>query len=86
MRVRIFIKCEFKIVKRLCKFEDFFFQAEDGIRDTSVTGVQTCALPIWKAIAAPRSKSVILSPLITTKVSSNSSSTFLTQPDRKSVV
>src|SRR5437764_13353745 len=23
----------------------FFFQAEDGIRDTSVTGVQTCALP-----------------------------------------
>src|SRR5437762_9706739 len=28
------------------KFIDFFFQAEDGIRDTSVTGVQTCALPI----------------------------------------
>src|SRR6266849_5150240 len=25
----------------------FFFQAEDGIRDTLVTGVQTCALPIW---------------------------------------
>ena len=24
----------------------FFFQAEDGIRDTAVTGVQTCALPI----------------------------------------
>src|SRR5437762_795113 len=24
----------------------FFFQAEDGIRDTSVTGVQTCALPV----------------------------------------
>src|SRR5437879_13415885 len=24
----------------------FFFQAEDGIRDTSVTGVKTCALPI----------------------------------------
>src|ERR1019366_3756403 len=24
-----------------------FFQAEDGIRDWSVTGVQTCALPIW---------------------------------------
>src|SRR5690625_5653071 len=29
----------------------FFFQAEDGIRDGHVTGVQTCALPIW---AAPR--------------------------------
>ena len=26
----------------------FFFQAEDGIRDWSVTGVQTCALPISK--------------------------------------
>src|SRR5260370_1087042 len=27
----------------------FFFQAEDGIRDSSVTGVQTCALPIYIA-------------------------------------
>src|SRR2546422_6096310 len=25
----------------------FFFQAEDGIRDVAVTGVQTCALPIF---------------------------------------
>src|SRR5438046_8395239 len=30
----------------------FFFQAEDGIRDWSVTGVQTCALPIF--ISPPR--------------------------------
>src|SRR5260370_42253947 len=28
----------------------FFFQAEDGIRDSSVTGVQTCALPISAGI------------------------------------
>src|SRR5689334_24166312 len=34
------------IVIYLCLF--FFFQAEDGIRDGTVTGVQTCALPIWK--------------------------------------
>src|SRR5205807_4530432 len=27
----------------------FFFQAEDGIRDYKVTGVQTCALPIFMA-------------------------------------
>src|SRR3989449_6715451 len=27
----------------------FFFQAEDGIRDVAVTGVQTCALPICRA-------------------------------------
>src|SRR6266536_5992644 len=34
----------------------FFFQAEDGIRDPLVTGVQTCALPIW-ADCAPSSTS-----------------------------
>src|SRR5699024_11888390 len=28
-----------------------FFQAEDGIRDRNVTGVQTCALPILQAMA-----------------------------------
>src|SRR5256885_2962390 len=28
----------------------FFFQAEDGIRDYKVTGVQTCALPIYRQI------------------------------------
>src|SRR5690625_7907157 len=31
----------------------FFFQAEDGIRDGHVTGVQTCALPIWAMVGAP---------------------------------
>src|SRR5256886_9466545 len=30
----------------------FFFQAEDGIRDLTVTGVQTCALPISLAFQA----------------------------------
>src|SRR5256886_4103469 len=34
-------------VTMLCVF--FFFQAEDGIRDLTVTGVQTCALPIFTA-------------------------------------
>src|SRR5207248_7023886 len=29
----------------------FFFQAEDGIRDRTVTGVQTCALPISEDVA-----------------------------------
>src|SRR2546429_2628338 len=28
----------------------FFFQAEDGIRDVAVTGVQTCALPIFSSV------------------------------------
>src|SRR5689334_23859121 len=32
----------------------FFFQAEDGIRDGTVTGVQTCALPISSKSVRPR--------------------------------
>src|SRR5688572_32203341 len=32
----------------------FFFQAEDGIRDLTVTGVQTCALPILQTIQLAR--------------------------------
>src|SRR5690625_4846562 len=34
----------------------FFFQAEDGIRDGHVTGVQTCALPISPAPGGPRAR------------------------------
>src|SRR3712207_7677121 len=39
------------IVKEIGKLY-FFFQAEDGIRDIGVTGVQTCALPIldWSSV------------------------------------
>src|SRR5207249_8969947 len=40
-------------------FVFFFFQAEDGIRDRNVTGVQTCALPISSFIAA-RSRSPVV--------------------------
>src|SRR5437879_10993320 len=40
----------------------FFFQAEDGIRDTSVTGVQTCALPIFPVPTAS-----IVGPLSATR-------------------
>src|SRR5947209_3926500 len=37
----------------LYPFLFFFFQAEDGIRDIGVTGVQTCALPIWGGLVYP---------------------------------
>src|SRR5699024_209109 len=55
-----------RIVSASC----FFFQAEDGIRDRNVTGVQTCALPIlFQAGASPagqdfaaRTADVIFSP------------------------
>src|SRR5207245_6852332 len=42
---------------QLCGSGVFFFQAEDGIRDATVTGVQTCALPI-SAIRWARSASL----------------------------
>src|SRR5260370_27371341 len=43
----------------------FFFQAEDGIRDSSVTGVQTCALPIslHKRNVLPFQNNYVLAPL-----------------------
>src|SRR5260370_2354847 len=39
-------------------FDFFFFQAEDGIRDSSVTGVQTCALPICPLFQREMSHSI----------------------------
>src|SRR5687767_6429811 len=44
-----------EIAERGKKYNAFFFQAEDGIRDKLVTGVQTCALPISTRGAAARS-------------------------------
>ena len=41
------VECEYGLIVGLVFF---FFQAEDGIRDIGVTGVQTCALPIWKEL------------------------------------
>src|SRR5699024_11466545 len=38
-----------------------FFQAEDGIRDRNVTGVQTCALPIYRTATATAPKEGIVS-------------------------
>src|SRR5437773_6296811 len=37
----------------------FFFQAEDGIRDRDVTGVQTCALPISRLARSARVRAVV---------------------------
>src|SRR6266850_6482280 len=55
------------------RFFFFFFQAEDGIRDYKVTGVQTCALPIyrsddggakWRLLENPMKGSVVWSMAI----------------------
>src|SRR5258708_22864235 len=40
-----------------CEIGVFFFQAEDGIRDDLVTGVQTCALPISSRSSLPPASS-----------------------------
>src|SRR2546425_11177976 len=53
----------------------FFFQAEDGIRDKLVTGVQTCALPIFSKLVVERIRPQSLlrtcSTLNTSAVTSN---------------
>src|SRR5947207_9676487 len=64
----------------------FFFQAEDGIRDHCVTGVQTCALPIW---SMPRACVTVTRWFVTSRGSRLLSwtvpaSTFPGRPDRKS--
>src|SRR2546421_7678520 len=41
----------------------FFFQAEDGIRDLIVTGVQTCALPIYAVYQVPFLAHATLEPM-----------------------
>src|SRR2546430_11489103 len=50
----------------MCRVFFFFFQAEDGIRDLTVTGVQTCALPIWPIREAMTKDRLITAPVGTT--------------------
>src|SRR5690606_39707091 len=54
-------------------FDFFFFQAEDGIRDFHVTGVQTCALPIYTALTI---ESRYFTYLATGQISKNMIGTF----------
>src|SRR6266545_6582590 len=70
----------------------FFFQAEDGIRDKLVTGVQTCALPIWRRLTRPstrrnldvrgRCSSAILPSAGGARLPAGGGSRPLTAPDR----
>src|SRR5688572_32282244 len=59
-------RCSFSLRYVVLFFFFFFFQAEDGIRDLTVTGVQTCALPIYSSVficVHPRSSAVHSSSL-----------------------
>src|SRR2546421_6220752 len=57
--VYVVCTCAFGCVVIVCLFF-FFFQAEDGIRDLIVTGVQTCALPISNTLLSISPKSGIV--------------------------
>src|SRR5260221_10621483 len=66
MQIFFFIQnmeLHFTLSTAFCLFF-FFFQAEDGIRDHCVTGVQTCALPIWAARTQARMSSRIAAPAV----------------------
>src|SRR5207248_8103220 len=56
----------------------FFFQAEDGIRDRTVTGVQTCALPIFRSSWGLRPCAL---PLTTCHECSQLSAVLASRPD-----
>src|SRR5438552_7411674 len=45
--------------KSFVLWHNFFFQAEDGIRDDLVTGVQTCALPIFRQETAEATAAMV---------------------------
>src|SRR5690348_17528702 len=61
-RLLCIIFCFFIFILLFCVFLlfffFFFFQAEDGIRDGRVTGVQTCALPIYSLLTMIGSQGV----------------------------
>ena len=64
----------------------FFFQAEDGIRDHCVTGVQTCALPISSHIRTQKSYYALLCYRVFLEKKDLCTSLAEKLSDRKSVV
>src|SRR3712207_8341992 len=53
--------CQYELLASVAILAVFFFQAEDGIRDIGVTGVQTCALPI-SSVTLPTVRTSIPAP------------------------
>ena len=64
----------------------FFFQAEDGIRDVAVTGVQTCALPISAIAVAVQQDIRIQSEYSVDYLGTKVVADIIYGADRKSVV
>src|SRR5256884_1949574 len=70
----------------MCFSVFFFFQAEDGIRDVAVTGVQTCALPISEAQKLGGQAAFIdaehaLDPIYAKKLGVDVDNLLVSQPD-----
>src|SRR5207247_7871332 len=63
-----------------------FFQAEDGIRDPLVTGVQTCALPIWKRPVQSAAKPAAAAPITTWFSPTTETSARVSAPGRSAVI
>src|SRR5437868_1654937 len=61
--------CDAELIRTPKRLRTFFFQAEDGIRCRNVTGVQTCALPIYVPIdVKPNIVIVLMESLRTSEV------------------
>src|SRR5437868_12032436 len=60
----------------------FFFQAEDGIRDRNVTGVQTCALPISERVLADLARAGISLDAITEELVNDGVKLFAEAADK----
>src|ERR671919_2478193 len=61
----------------------FFFQAEDGIRDYKVTGVQTCALPISELPAPPEPGARVRGAPREARIRERSGHALPLRPDRR---
>src|SRR5258708_507386 len=76
----IALDADHKFFACLVRFESssvFFFQAEDGIRDDLVTGVQTCALPIYRGLSVNEIARVLISMMARSKCSNQRPDTLM---------
>src|SRR5258708_24941692 len=76
----IALDADHKFFACLVRFESssvFFFQAEDGIRDDLVTGVQTCALPIYRGLSANENARALISMMARSKCSNQRPDTLM---------
>src|SRR5699024_6842212 len=65
-----------------CNVFCFFFQAEDGIRDRNVTGVQTCALPISTTSETPTASTSLSATTYTNSTPSSPNHSPQTKPTK----